>query len=184
MLAAHEEQASEGRLAAIRDAALLAVAYGTGARRSELVGLDIEDASLAERTVRIRRGKGNKERFAPLPDFAVGFLQAWLDVLRDLDGRSVGPLFVRIRARNQLTGARLTAQSVYEFVQRWTVRLGLEPGKPHDLRASLITRLLDEGVDLSTAAAYAGHASVTTTQRYDMSAARRVAKAAAKVRLV
>lgn len=143
-----------------RDAAILAVLLGCGLRRSELVSLDLADLNGEE--VRVRQGKGNKDRLAFLNADVRDALDRWL-VFR---GEGEGPLFVRLDRGGKPTGARLTAQSV-RYVLKALGELSGVDASPHDLRRSFVTAMLDSGADLLTVSKLAGHSSPDTTRRYD-----------------
>jgi len=153
------DQSSKG----VRDAALLAVLLGCGLRRSEAVALGYEDIRPADRALKVT-GKGNKERLAYVPDGAWQRLLFWIDQVR---GEAMGPLFTRIRRHDCLTDDRLTDQAVYHILQVRQREAGLEKCAPHDLRRTFATVMLDNGEDLITVRDAMGHASVTTTQKYD-----------------
>lgn len=141
----------------LRDAALLEVMYGCGLRVSECVGLDLADLSAEE--LRVRRGKGRKERVVPLGDKARRAVDAWLPARATL--APSGPaLFVSAR------GARLTARSVRRFVDRHAIAGGVPKTHPHALRHSYATHLLGSGADLPSIQELLGHASLKTTARY------------------
>jgi integrase len=107
-------------------------------------------------------GKGNKERIVPLPAAAVAALSAWLEVR----GAAPGPLLCPVRG-STVTVRRMSAQAVMTALLRRAAESGVPHLSPHDLRRSYITGLLRAGADLSTVQRLAGHASVTTTTRYD-----------------
>lgn len=159
---------------ALRDRALLELLYGTGARVSEVTGLDVDDVDLADRTV-LLRGKGDKERIAPLGRYAAEHLGAYLTRGRPAlarpgagesrpgrTGRS-GHAAVFLNTR----GARLSRQSAWAVIREAAERAGL-PGRvgPHTLRHSFATHVLDGGADIRVVQELLGHASVTTTQIY------------------
>lgn len=147
----------------VRDAALLGVLLGCGLRRSEAVALSYEDILPGDRALKVL-GKGNKERLAYVPSGAWERLQLWTDQIR---GEMPGPLFTRIRRHDFLTEERLTDQAVYHILQVRQREAGLEKCAPHDLRRTFATAMLDNGEDLITVKDAMGHASVTTTQKYD-----------------
>lgn len=147
----------------VRDAALLAVILGCGLRRSEAVALSYEDIVPGDRALKVL-GKGNKERLAYVPAGAWQRLQYWVDQVR---GEAPGPLFPRIRRHDVVTENRLTDQAVYHILQVRQLQAGIEKCAPHDLRRTYATALLDNGEDLITVKDAMGHASVTTTQKYD-----------------
>lgn len=152
-------------LAARRDRAILETLYSTGARVSELVGMDCGDLDLKEGLVRLR-GKGRKERIVPIGDVAVEAIKEYQETLsrrsslvprRPKHGR---PVFRNAR------GGRLTARSVARFVATYSSRLAGGRVSPHALRHSFATHLLDEGADLRAIQEMLGHASLATTQKY------------------
>jgi integrase/recombinase XerD len=146
-----------------RDAALLEFLYGTGARVSEAVGLDLGDIDLTDRAALIT-GKGSKQRLVPLGTKAVQALQGWLPDRMALVRRNVrgDPVFLNLR------GGRLTRQGVFSIVKKRAVQAGIEPGKvsPHVLRHSAATHMLEAGADLRTVQEMLGHATISTTQVY------------------
>lgn len=159
--------------AGLRDAALLGVILGCGLRRSEAVALSYESIVAVERALRVL-GKGNKERMAYIPDGAWQRLQLWVDQVR---GEAPGALFTRIRRHDDVTADRLTDQAVYHILQVRRQQAGLAQCSPHDLRRTFATALLDNGEDLITVKDAMGHASVTTTQKYDRRGEERLRKA-------
>lgn len=149
--------------AAARNTAVLALAYGGGLRRAELVGLDIEDLDLARGMLRVR-GKGDRERRVPLPTGSLAALRDWVA----LRGDRPGPLLLPLKPDGAMvTSRRLSDQAIYALLRRMAPRAGVGPLSPHDLRRSFISDLLDAGADLSVVQQLAGHASPTTTARYD-----------------
>ena len=154
---------SDDRLQGLRDAALLALLYGCGLRRSEVVGIDLEHLDREEQAIRIH-GKGNKERIVYPPARAWEMLCEWMN---DGCGEDPGPVFCRIRKGGMVTPDRLTDQAVYYIIQRLIVLAGVENFSPHDLRGSFISYLLDSGEDIKTVADIVGHADVRTTAGYD-----------------
>lgn len=167
---------SEG-LAGIRDAALLGILFGCGPRRAEVVTIDIGKLNFTDRSVRVI-GKGNKERELEMPTRTIDLVNVWLEE----SGLSQGALFRPITRHGEIRhDRRLTPGGVYNIVTRRIAQAGLEKASPHDLRRSFLTYLLDNGVDLSTAADLAGHSSTDTTRRYLRGQKRRNREAADKV---
>lgn len=153
----------------LRDRALLEVLYGAGLRVSEAVALDLDDlrhegAKPDERlTVRVRSGKGGKQRVVPLGRKAAEALAEWLAVRTELlrPASPVAAVFLGTR------GARLTTRVARELVYRRCEETGARAVVgPHGLRHSFATHLLQSGCDLRTIQALLGHASLSTTQRY------------------
>ena len=148
----------------LRDRALLETLYSTGARVSELVGLNVQDFRSSEGLVHLR-GKGRKERIVPIGSVAVETILIYQASLHSAlstqhSGREKAPLF-----RNQ-RGGRLTARSVARIVARYSSQLVGGSVSPHTLRHSFATHLLDEGADLRSIQEMLGHASLSTTQKY------------------
>jgi integrase/recombinase XerD len=148
--------------AALRARALLELLYGTGARISEAVGLDVDDLDLHTGTVRLR-GKGAKERIVPVGSYARAALENWLVRGRPALQPRVPAAFVNNR------GGRISRQTAWTVLQQTAVRAGLTASvSPHVLRHSFATHLLDGGADVRVVQELLGHASVTTTQVYTL----------------
>lgn len=166
-----EAAGAPGTPLALRDRALLEILYGTGARISEAVGLDVDDVSAlddgADDTV-LLRGKGGKERLVPVGTYAREALSAYLvrgrPALVAASSSSVGPaLFLNSR------GGRLSRQSAWTVLVKAAERAGVTRDvSPHTLRHSFATHLLDGGADVRVVQELLGHASVTTTQVYTL----------------
>lgn len=160
---------SPGTTLALRDRALLELLYGTGARISEAVGLDVDDldwgASGQDGTV-LLRGKGSKERIVPVGSFAREAIDAYLVRGRPelaTAGGARGALFLNAR------GGRLSRQSAWAVLVKAADRAGVTKDvSPHTLRHSFATHLLDGGADVRVVQELLGHASVTTTQVYTL----------------
>ncbi len=151
---------------ALRDRALLEVLYGAGARISEAVGLDVDDADIERGVVRLQ-GKGGKERLVPLGSYACAAVSAYLVRARPLlaaKGRGTPALFLNSR------GGRLSRQSAWVVLRQAAEKAGVsaEALSPHTLRHSFATHLLDGGADVRVVQELLGHASVTTTQVYTL----------------
>jgi integrase/recombinase XerC len=150
-----------------RDRALLETLYSTGARVSELVGINLEDLRASEGLVHLR-GKGRKERIVPIGDMALRAIQAYLDQRPLRDSRNLTTKTQRVSSpvfRNS-RGGRLTTRSVARIVARYSNRLAGGSVSPHTLRHSFATHLLDEGADLRSIQEMLGHTSLSTTQKY------------------
>ncbi len=159
--------------AVLRDRALLEVLYGTGARVSEVVGLDLGDVAGAVESsglplLRVL-GKGDKERVVPLGRLARLALADWLSgagrpllVPRKWRRRSdADAVFLNAR------GGRLSRVGAFGVVKKYAARVGLEDRvSPHVLRHSCATHMLGRGADVRVVQELLGHASIATTQRY------------------
>jgi integrase/recombinase XerD len=160
-----EAAGAPGTTLAMRDRALLELLYGTGARISEAVGLDLDDLDLDGATVRLS-GKGGKQRLVPIGSFARDAVSAYLVRARpDLIGAGRGTPAVFLNAR----GGRLSRQSAWTVLAKAADRAGVTAAvSPHTLRHSFATHLLDGGADVRVVQELLGHASVTTTQVYTL----------------
>jgi integrase/recombinase XerD len=151
--------------ASLRDRALLELLYGTGARISEAVGLDVDDVERDDGVVRLR-GKGGKERIVPMGSYATAALSAWLVRGRPVlatRGSGTPALFLNTR------GSRLSRQSAWSVLRTCAERASVEGHlSPHTLRHSFATHLLEGGADVRVVQELLGHASVTTTQVYTL----------------
>ena len=152
----------------LRDRAIIEVLYATGARVSEVIGLNLGDVDRSDGLL-LLRGKGNRERVVPLGSFADTAIERWLRS----DGRATmipaqwksrsdeGALFLSNR------GGRLSRQSVFALLNRRAKVVGLEMlMSPHVLRHSCATHLLAHGADIRIVQELLGHRSIATTQRY------------------
>ena len=152
----------------LRDRALLELLYACGLRVSEALGLDLEDVSLTDASVRVI-GKGDRERRLPVGDVALDALARYIDDVRPqllaahtgkTRGRG-GPMFVNAR------GERMSRMAAWRTI-RHAALIGGVSGHvtPHTLRHSFATHLLEGGADLRVVQELLGHASITTTQLY------------------
>ena len=158
----------------LRDRALLEVLYGTGARISEAVGLDVDDLMVGETSQESRHvadvirvtGKGSKQRLVPLGSFARAAVDAYLVRGRPaLAEAGTGNAALFLNAR----GGRLSRQSAWTVLRTAAERAHLDTGvSPHTLRHSFATHLLDGGADVRVVQELLGHASVATTQIYTL----------------
>jgi integrase/recombinase XerD len=154
-----------GTALAMRDRALLEVLYGTGARISEAVGLDVDELDLTDNTV-LLTGKGSKQRRVPVGSYAAAAVSAYLEQARPVlaaGGRGTPRLFLNAR------GGPLSRQSAWVVLRSAAERAGLAAGvSPHTLRHSFATHLLEGGADVRVVQELLGHASIMTTQIYTL----------------
>ena len=169
-----EAAGAPGTPLALRDRALLEVLYGTGARISEAVGLDVDDVDIdagAESAV-LLRGKGSKERLVPIGSYALEAVSAYLVRGRPTllaERVSTGSTTVRGALFLNARGGRLSRQSAWAVLVKAAERAGVTKDvSPHTLRHSFATHLLDGGADVRVVQELLGHASVTTTQVYTL----------------
>ena len=156
-----------------RDAAMLEILYASGARVSELCGLDLEDIDYSRHTIRVL-GKGNKERTIPIGNPAMRALESWLQDGRDSLAGAKSERAVFLGARGKRIDQRTVRTMVYHALAALE---GVEKMGPHALRHSAATHLLEGGADLRTVQEILGHASLATTQIYTHVSTERLQKA-------
>ncbi len=159
------EAASGTSARELRDRAMLELLYGAGLRVSELVGLDVDDVDLEDRTVRCL-GKGQKERIVPIGAPAVAAVGKYVR-----EGRR--ELLSRVRSTAALflnaAGGRLSRQSAWRCVKRYAALVSPDSRVfPHALRHSFATHLVARGADVRVVQEALGHARLSTTQVYTL----------------
>lgn len=154
------DQPAPGDRAGLRNRAIAETLYSSGLRVGELVALNWRDLDLETGMLRVRNGKGNKERIVPIGEPAIAALHAWHRSLPAPNGPG-GPIFTNLR------GGRITTRAVEMIVASLLSRAGVQNRiTPHGLRHSFATHLLDHGADLRSIQEMLGHTNLTTTQRY------------------
>jgi len=158
-----------GTLLGARDRAILETIYSAGLRVSELVGLDVEDLDEFSEVVRVR-GKGKKERLAPLGAKAVEAIEHYLGMRRRAFGKpGRGPLFLN------KAGKRISARSIGRKLPKYLLLADINIHvSPHALRHSFATHMLNAGADLRAVQELLGHKSLSTTQIYTHLTTRRL----------
>ena len=141
-----------------RDAALLAVLYGGGLRRAEVVALGLADyeRTAVQAGTLVVHGKGNKDRLVYLPPGTITALDVWLRVR----GSASGPLFVSINRGGRLGRRPLSDQAVLIVLRKRAAKSGVAHCSPHDLRRTAASDLFDSGVDVGVVKQILGHANV------------------------
>jgi integrase/recombinase XerD len=146
----------------IRDKAILETLYATGMRVSEAVNLKTDNVNLDVGFLRCT-GKGNKERIIPLGAKAIASLKKYLGVSRpqQLKNKEIDFLFL-----NRF-GKKISRQSLWKLIKRYAREARIKkPIRPHTLRHSFATHLLERGADLRSVQEMLGHANISTTQIY------------------
>ncbi len=162
----------DGQPITVRDQAMLELLYSSGARVSELIGINLNDLSTIETvdgiiTTLKLRGKGSKERIVPLGSFASKAIDNYMVRVRPelaaKNAKTTAALFLNSR------GSRISRQSAWQMVLDAAQAAGVtEHVSPHVFRHSYATHLLDGGADIRVVQELLGHASVTTTQIYTL----------------
>jgi integrase/recombinase XerC len=147
-----------------RDRAIMETLYSTGIRVSELVALNMDDIDFLGEVVHIR-GKGKKERIAPIGSSALQVIQHYMEYRNKRAQNNVNfdskVLFVNKH------GKRLSTRSVRRKMDKYLKMAGLDPAiSPHTLRHSFATHMLNNGADLRSVQELLGHQSLSTTQVY------------------
>lgn len=155
--------AEDSSPAGARDAAVIALLYGAGLRRSELVSLNVSDYNTKSAALKVMRGKGRRARVVYAENGSEDALRDWLRVR----GEKPGPLLVPVNKAGKIEIRRLSTTSIYLALARRAEEAGVSHFSPHDLRRTFVGDLLDSGADISTVRQLAGHAQLSTTARYD-----------------
>lgn len=146
-----------------RDKAMLEVLYATGLRVSELVTLKLNDLNL-QAWYLTAFGKGSKERIVPLGEAALIWLKRYMDEARPVILKKRQNKFLFVTSR----GTRMTRQNFWVIIKKAALNSGIDKKKikPHIIRHSFATHLLEGGADLRLVQAMLGHADISTTQIY------------------
>ena len=147
----------------MRDHAMLATLYNTGARVSEITGMKIMDLSLSTPSARIH-GKGRKERIMPLWQSTVNLLKSWLKRLEADPGH---PLFPSARGKPMTRhGVEYRLGMAKKSAEAQCPSLKEKRVSPHSIRHTTAIHLLQSGIDISVIALWLGHESPVTTHHY------------------
>jgi len=147
-----------------RDRAIMETLYSTGMRVSEVVSLNIDDIDFLGEVVHIR-GKGKKERIAPISSSVLQVIQHYME-FRNKRAQNNGNFDSKVLFVNK-HGKRLSTRSVRRKMDKYLIIAGLDPAiSPHTLRHSFATHMLNRGADLRSVQELLGHQSLSTTQIY------------------
>ena len=184
----HELVHAPGRKAKedIRDSGILACLFGGGIRRGECIALTLDDVRVytpkkgeiydsgcpkKDSIIYLRLGmtKAGHPAEQALPDWAAQLLQRVVEVRISEGAGANAPLFTNYRKLERVaTNEHMAETTFYRIFRQWCEACGLGPHfSPHSARATAISRLIAEGIDIRKVQDYARHASVTTTQDYD-----------------
>ncbi len=146
-----------------RDLTILALMLSTGLRRSEVVDIDVDEYNVETGDLLVAHGKGDKQRIVYVSEETAKHMKAWLRTR----GQQHGKLFLPIHNK-QIINRKMSSQSIYDLVGKRAREAKIENCRPHDLRRTFVTRLLESGVDIHTVSQLAGHSDIQTTARYDL----------------
>jgi len=145
----------------LRDRAILEVFYSTGIRRAELIGLNLADVNHAAGILAIRQGKGRKDRFVPIGERALLWIDKYIEDARTARDAGAGPLFT------DETGQALDPHRVSRAVKKYITQSGVDKdGRCHLFRHTMATLMLENGADIRFIQQMLGHAHLSTTEIY------------------
>ena len=149
------------KLAAIRDQAMMELFYSSGLRLAELASLNLSDIDFHSRLVCVKKGKGGRDRMAPIGRQAIHALQLWLDKRASLGFFDETALFISRQGR------RLGMRSIQKRLNYWGKKQGIsDTVHPHRLRHAFASHMLESSGDLRAVQELMGHADMATTQIY------------------
>lgn len=156
----------------VRDRAMLETMYASGLRVSELISLELGHINSKSRFIKIR-GKGSKERIIPIGEYAIYYLENYIDHIRSRNPGAKSKFVFLNRA-----GKPLTRQYFFRACREYARRAGIEIEiSPHTLRHSFATHLLENGANLKEVQEMLGHAKIETTQIYTHISTKRILSA-------
>ena len=146
----------------IRNRLIFEFLYGTGCRISELVNTDLQDIDFESNIIKIRFGKGSKQRIIPLGTNLKKSIESYVIQVRNNLGKSKKTDSLLLNAKGQ----RLTRQSIWTVINKYALENGIKDLTPHTLRHAFATHLLEGGADVRVVQELLGHSSINTTQIY------------------
>ena len=145
-----------------RNKAMLELLYSTGLRVSELVNLELSNIDLESCTLKTI-GKGNKERIIPISDYALYYVEKYINEYRGSMLKKGVNNYVFINNHGNV----MTRQGFFKIIKKLALEKDIKtPISPHTLRHSFATHLLDYGADLRSIQEMLGHSNLSTTQIY------------------
>ena len=145
-----------------RNKAMLELLYATGMRISELLNLTLSNINIDDASVKVM-GKGSKERFIPISDVTIKYLQEYINVYRNLilNTKTSDYLFINY------TGNKMSRQGFFKILKELAEKCNIDKDiSPHILRHSFATHLLNNGADLRVIQELLGHENISTTEIY------------------
>jgi site-specific recombinase XerD len=163
-------------LSTTRNQLVLSLLYFAGLRRGEIAALTLENIDTEQRELHVH-GSGDKVRIVPLAPQLFNALETWIKIR----GTNPGYLVCQIRRRTLFLDKPLSGEAIRQIVLDAARRAGTPTLSPHDLRRTFAGELLDAGADLATVSTLMGHASPSTTVRYDRRGLRAAREAVEKL---
>jgi len=157
--------AKDNSSAGKRDYAIIAIMLATGIRRSEVIAINIDDYNTRTGLLNVQSGKGNKQRTAYINTECRKVVRQWLRVRFKQDGFLFNPT---TKTGRIFQNKQLASHTIYEIIKHRAEQAKIELCRPHDLRRTFVTQLLEAGVDINTTRQLAGHSDIQTTARYDL----------------
>ncbi len=156
----------------VRDKAMLETMYASGLRVSELLTLELGNINFQSGYIRIR-GKGSKERIIPIGEYALDYLENYIETVRKYNvNRRSKYVFLNKE------GKPLTRQFFFKAVKKYALRANIDtPISPHTLRHSFATHLIENGANLKEVQEMLGHSKIETTQIYTHISTKRILSA-------
>ncbi len=143
----------------IRNKLIIELLYGTGIRRSELIGIKLQDIDLEKKTIKVL-GKGNKQRIIPFPIVIIPVINKYLNFRKEINTEVNNLLITK-------AGKKLYPNLVYRVVTKNVSYVSsIKKKSPHTLRHSYATHLLNNGADINAVKELLGHANLSATQIY------------------
>ena len=163
----HRACSQDKSISGKRDYALIAMLLATGLRRSEIINIQLSDYNTRNGMLTIQSGKGNKQRTTYLNTDTRRIVKLWINV-RNQQLDAEGYLFNPVTKAGTIQARKLSSEAVYAIIQQRADQAQIEPIRPHDLRRTFVTQLLEAGIDINTTRQLVGHTDIQTTARYDL----------------
>lgn len=153
-----------------RDHAIIATLLATGIRRSEITQIQQQDYNTRNGMLNIQAGKGNKQRITYLNTETRRIVKQWLTIKnkQQANDATENYLLNPTNKTGTIQNRKLSTQAIYTIIQQRAEQVGIDSVRPHDLRRTFVTQLLEAGIDINTTRQLAGHNDIQTTARYDL----------------
>lgn len=146
-----------------RNWAMIFVLWGGGFRRAEVASMDVDSIDRDAMHITVI-GKRNKERSVPISLETLKAIDGWLA----MRGTDPGPLFMPMTRNGRIFRRRMSSQTLYMYLYRVRLKLGMKAFSPHDFRRTFISEMIDQSGDIASVAKMVGHDDINTTKIYDL----------------